>query len=207
VALRSLTVKDAAYFELLAGAGANIVRAAHMLEKMFEVWPEDTGLARDILKAEQEGDRITQEIVRKLNSEPSQRLETADVYALATQLDDIVDDIEEAADFMGLYKIEAPMDQGYALTRILARSCEQLSAALTNLREFEDLEAYLVEIHRLENEGDRVWREALASLFSDGIDPMVVIRWKDIFGVLERAIDSTETSAHLIESITVKQSS
>jgi predicted phosphate transport protein (TIGR00153 family) len=177
-----------------------------MLEKMFEVWPEDTGLARDILKAEQEGDRITQEIVRKLNSEPSQRLETADVYALATQLDDIVDDIEEAADFMGLYKIEAPMDQGYALTRILARSCEQLSAALTDLREFEDLEGYLVEIHRLENEGDRVWREALASLFSDGIDPMVVIRWKDIFGVLERAIDSTETSAHLIESITVKQS-
>ncbi len=107
---------------------------------------------------------------------------------------------------MGLYKIEAPMDQGYALTKILARSCEQLSAALTNLRGFEDLEGYLVEIHRLENEGDRVWREALASLFSDGIDPMVVIRWKDIFGVLERAIDSTETSAHLIESIVVKQS-
>jgi predicted phosphate transport protein (TIGR00153 family) len=206
VALRSLTAKDAAYFELLAEAGVNIVRAAHLLEKMFEVWPEDTGLARDIFKAEQEGDRITQEIVRKLNAEPMRGLETADVYALATQLDDIVDDIEEAADFMVLYKIEAPMDQGYALTKILARSCEQLSAALTNLRAFQDLEAYLVEIHRLENEGDRVWREALASLFSDGIDPMVVIRWKDIFGVLERAIDSTETSAHLIESIAVKQS-
>ena len=206
MALRSLTAKDAAYFELLAEAGVNIVRAAHMLEKMFEVWPEDTGLARDILKAEHEGDRITQEMVRKLNAAPVRGLETADVYALATQLDDIVDDIEEAADFMGLYKIEAPMDQGYALTKILARSCEQLSAALTNLRGFEDLEAYLVEIHRLENEGDRVWREALASLFSDGVDPMVVIRWKDIFGVLERAIDSTETSAHLIESITVKQS-
>ena len=206
MALRSLTTKDAAYFELLAEAGVNIVRAGHLLEKMFEVWPEDTGLARDILKAEQEGDRITQAIVRKLNAEPVRGLETADVYALATQLDDIVDDIEEAADFMGLYKIEAPMDQGYALTKILARSCEQLSSALTNLRGFEDLEAYLVEIHRLENEGDRVWREALASLFSDGIDPMVVIRWKDIFGVLERAIDSTETSAHLIESIVVKQS-
>ena len=206
MALRSLTAKDAAYFDLLAGAGANIVRAAHMLEKMFEVWPEDTGLAREIFKAEQEGDRITQEIVRKLNAEPMRGLDTSDVYELATQLDDIVDDIEETADFMGLYKIEAPMDQGYALTKILARSCEQLSAALTNLRGFEDLEGYLVEIHRLENEGDRVWREALASLFSDGIDPMVVIRWKDIFGVLERAIDSTETSAHLIESIVVKQS-
>ena len=204
--LRSLTAKDSAYFELLAEAGVNIVNAAHMLEKMFEDWPEDTGLAREILKAESEGDRITQEIVRKLNTEPVKVLDSADVYALATQLDDIVDDIEETADFMGLYKIEAAMDQGYALTQILARSCEQVSGALTDLRGFEDLERYLVEIHRLENEGDRVWREALASLFSDGIDPMVVIRWKDIFGTLERAIDSTETSAHLIESIAVKQS-
>jgi uncharacterized protein len=206
VALRSLTARDTAFFDLLAEAGVNIVHAARMLEQMFEIWPEDTGLARDILKAEQEGDRITQEIVRRLNLEPARVLESAEVYALATQLDDIVDDVEEAADFMGLYKIEAPMDQGHALAQILARSCEQLSAALTDLRAFEDLERYWVEIHRLENEGDRVWREALASLFSDGIDPMVVIRWKDIFGVLERAIDSTETSAHLIESIAVKRS-
>jgi predicted phosphate transport protein (TIGR00153 family) len=206
VPLRSVTSKDAVFFELLAEAGVNIDRAARMLEQMFEVWPEDRGLARDILKAEQEGDRITQEIVRRLNVDPVRGFETADVYNLATQLDDIVDDIEEAADFMGLYKIEAPMDQGYALTKILAESCEQISGALTNLRGFRDLEHYLVEIHRLENEGDRVGREALASLFSDGIDPMVVIRWKDIFGVLERAIDSTETAAHLIESIAVKQS-
>jgi predicted phosphate transport protein (TIGR00153 family) len=206
VPLRSVTSKDAVFFELLAEAGVNIDRAARMLEQMFEVWPEDRGLARDILKAEQEGDRITQEIVRRLNVDPVRGFETADVYNLATQLDDIVDDIEEAADFMGLYKIEAPMDQGYALTKILAESCEQISGALGNLRGFKDLEHYLVEIHRLENEGDRVWREALASLFSDGIDPMVVIRWKDIFGVLERAIDSTETAAHLIESIAVKQS-
>lgn len=206
MARRSALRKDSAYFELLAEAGVNISNAAQMLERMFEVWPEDTGLAREILKAEHEGDRITQEVVRKLNAQSVRALESADVYALATQLDDIVDDIEETADFMVLYKIEAPMDQGYTLTQILARSCEALSAALTNLPGFEDLDRHLVEIHRLENEGDRVWREALASLFSDGIDPMVVIRWKDIFGVLERAIDSTETSAHMIESIAVKQS-
>jgi uncharacterized protein len=206
VPLRPSKSKDAVFFELLAEAGANAVRAARLLEKMFEVWPEDTGLARDILKAEQEGDRITQEIVRRLNLEPVRGLESADVYSLATQLDDIVDDIEEAADFMGLYKIEAPMDQGYALTKILAQSCEEVSGALTNLRGFRDLEPYWVEIHRLENEGDRVWREALASLFSNGIDPMVVIRWKDIFGLLERAIDSTETAAHTIEAIAVKHS-
>jgi hypothetical protein len=203
----SLVPRDRVFFDLFVEAGENTLRAAQLLKEMLETWPDDPGgLARDILKAEQEGDRITQEIVRRLNVDPVRGFETADVYNLATQLDDIVDDIEEAADFMGLYKIEAPMDQGYALTKILAESCEQISGALGNLRGFKDLEHYLVEIHRLENEGDRVWREALASLFSDGIDPMVVIRWKDIFGVLERAIDSTETAAHLIESIAVKQS-
>jgi uncharacterized protein Yka (UPF0111/DUF47 family) len=173
---------------------------------MFETWPEDTGIARDILKAEQEGDRITQAIVRRLNIEPAKGLDSADVYALATQLDDIIDDIEEAADFMGLFQIEAPMEQGHTLAQILAQSCEQVSGLLTNLRAFKDLEPHWVEIHRLENEGDRVWREALASLFSNGIDPMVVIRWKDIFGLLERAIDSTETAAHTIEAIAVKHS-
>ncbi|MGZ5312260.1 MAG: DUF47 domain-containing protein [Solirubrobacterales bacterium] len=204
MARRSALRKDSAYFELLAEAGVNISNAAQMLERMFEVWPEDTGLAREILKAEQEGDRITQAIVKRLNVEPVRFLDGGDVYALATQLDDIVDDIEETADFMSLYKIEAPMDQGYALAGILAEASHHVSETLTNLSGFEDLERHWIEIHRLENEGDRVWREALASLFSNGIDPMVVIRWKDIFGVLERAIDSTETAAHRIEAIAVK---
>ena len=193
MALRSVTSRDAAYFDLLAESGANILWGANLLVHMFDTWPEERGVTRDILKAEQEGDRITQEIVRRLNIEPP-------------KLDDIIDDIEEAADFMGLYQIEAPMEQAHDLATILAHSCEQVSGLLSDLRGFKDLERYWVEIHRLENEGDRVWREALASLFSNGIDPMVVIRWKDIFGLLERAIDSTETAAHTIEAIAVKHS-
>jgi uncharacterized protein Yka (UPF0111/DUF47 family) len=204
VALRSVTSRDAAYFDLLAESGTNLLRGAKLLEHMFDTWPEESGVARDILKAEQEGDRITQEIVRRLNVEPPKGVESTDLYALATQLDDIIDDTEEAADFMGLFGIEAPMEQAYELSSILAQSCEQVSGLLTDLRGFKDLERYWIEIHRLENEGDRVWREALASLFSNGIDPMVVIRWKDIFGLLERAIDSTETAAHTIEAIAVK---
>lgn len=202
----ALRARDAVFFDLLAEAGTNIANAATMLENMFEVWPEDKGLARDILKAEQEGDRITQEIVRRLNSSSVRSMDGSDVYALATQLDDIVDDAEEAADFMVLYGIEAPMEQAHELAGILAASCEQIRLALNNLSSFEALEPLLIEVHRLENEGDRVWREALAALFSTGIDPMVVIRWKDVFGVLERAIDSTETAAHTIEAIVVKQS-
>jgi uncharacterized protein len=204
VPLRSATAKDTAFFELLAEAGANIERAGELLERMLQDWPEESGLARDILKAEQEGDRITQEIIRRLNTEKPRAIDGSDVYALATQLDDIVDDIEEAADFMNLYAIEAPMEQGHALATILRQSCTQVRGALTDLRDFGDLEHYWIEIHRLENEGDRVWREAVAALFSTGIDPMVVIRWKDIFGVLERAIDSTETAAHTIEGISVR---
>ena len=203
---RSATSRDSVYFDALAEAGTNILRAAQLLEHMFDTWPEDRGVARDILKAEQEGDRITQDIVRRLNADPPRGLDSAEIYALATQLDDIVDDIEEAADFMGLFAIEAPMEQAHVLSTVLAQSCEQVSGLLTDLRGFENLERYWVEIHRLENEGDRVWREALASLFSNGIDPMVVIRWKDIFGLLERAIDSTETAAHKIEAIAVKHS-
>jgi uncharacterized protein len=206
VALRGVTSRDSAYFDALAEAGANILRGAKLLEQMFDTWPEESGVARDILKAEQEGDRITQDIVRRLNVEPPKALDSAEVYALATQLDDIIDDIEEAADFMGLFAIEAPMEQAHILSNVLAQSCEQVSGLLNDLRGFKDLERYWVEIHRLENEGDRVWREALASLFSNGIDPMVVIRWKDIFGLLERAIDSTETAAHKIEAIAVKHS-
>ena len=205
VALRGVTSRDSAYFDALAEAGANILRGAKLLEQMFDTWPEESGLARDILKAEQEGDRITQEIVRRLNVEPPKGLDSAEVYALATQLDDIIDDIEEAADFMGLFAIEAPMEQAHVLANVLAQSCEQVSGLLNDLRGFKDLERYWVEIHRLENEGDRVWREALASLFSNGIDPMVVIRWKDIFESLEAAVDACETAANVLEGIAIKQ--
>ncbi len=204
--LKGGAARDVPFFDLLAEAGANLESVSGLLVRLFETWPEDEGIAREILKAEQEGDRITQAVVKRLNSEKPNSIDSADLYALVTQLDDVADDIEEVADFMALYKIEAPMDQGKVLAEVLAASCTELAAALSGLRTGEDLEQRWIEIHRLENEGDRVWREALASLFSDGIDPMVVIRWKDIFGVLERAIDATETAAHHIESIVVKRS-
>ena len=206
MAALSLVPRDKAFFDLFVEAGENTLRAARLLKEMLEAWPDDGGLSRDILKAEQEGDRITHDIVRRLNSTFVTPIDREDIYALATQLDDVVDDIEETADFLGLYKIEAPMDQATQLADVLVKSCEQLSGALENLRGFKDLEHYWIEIHRLENDGDRISRDAVASLFANGIDPMVVIRWKDIFAVLERAIDSTETAAHILEGIVIKNS-
>jgi uncharacterized protein len=201
----SLIPRDRAFFDLFVEAGENALRSARLLQEMLEKWPDDPGgLARDVLKAEQEGDRITHDIVQRLNTTFVTPIDREDIYGLATKLDDIVDYVEEAADFLGLYQIEAPMEQAQAMADVLVRSCEQVSGALGDLRSFKDLDHYWIEIHRLENDCDRISRDAVASLFANGIDPMVVIRWKDIFAVLERAIDATETVAHILEGIVIK---
>ena len=202
----SLLPRDSAFFELFVEAGQNTLNAARLLDEMMGSWPDDSGLGREILKAEQEGDRIIHDIVQRLNSTFVTPIDREDIYGLATQMDDIVDYTEEAADLLGLYKIEAPMEQAQALTRVLVAACEQLAAGLEELRGFKGLDKYWIEIHRLENEGDRISRDAVASLFSNGIDPMVVIRWKDMFAVLENAIDATETAAQIIEGIVIKNS-
>jgi uncharacterized protein len=206
VARFSLLPRDRTFFDLFIQAGQNSVRAAKLLDEMMHTWPESKGLSREIVIAEQEGDRITHEIVKRLNSTFVTPIDREDIYALATQMDDIVDFTEEAADFLGLYKIEAPMEQAQALTKVLVASCEQLAMGLEQLPTFKDLDKYWIEIHRLENDGDRISRDAVASLFSNGIDPMVVIRWKDMFAVLEEAIDATETAAQIIEGIVIKNS-
>ncbi len=204
VAVSSLVSRDRVFFDLFHQAGQNTLRAARMLQDMLQQWPDDTGLAREILLAEQEGDKITHDIIRQANTRSATAIDTEDIYALATRVDDVVDFTEETADFMGLYQIEAPMEQAQAMADVLVKSCEQLAAALADLRGFEGLEQYWIEIHRLENDGDRLYRDAVAALFANGIDPMVVIRWKDIFTVLERAIDATETAAHILEGIVIK---
>jgi predicted phosphate transport protein (TIGR00153 family) len=202
----SLLPRDQTYFDLFIQAGQNSLQAARLLDRMMDTWPDDEGLGREVLKAEQEGDRITHDIIRRLNTTFVTPIDREDIYGLATQMDDIVDFTEEAADFLALYKIEAPMAQAQALTKVLVQACEQLAAALEHLPDFKDLDRYWIEIHRLENEGDRISRDAVASLFSNGIDPMVVIRWKDMFAVLENAIDATETAAQIIEGIVIKNS-
>jgi predicted phosphate transport protein (TIGR00153 family) len=204
VPLPSLVPRDRAFFDLLNRAGQNTLRSAQLLKQMLEGWPDSRELGREILLAEQEGDRITHEIVHRVNTTFVTPIDGGDLHTLASQIDDIVDYIEETADFMGLYRIEAPMEQSLAMADVLVQSCEQLAQALEHLHGFKDLDAYWIEIHRLENEGDRLYRDAVASLFANGIDPMFVIRWRDIFLRLERAVDATETAAHILEGIVIK---
>jgi uncharacterized protein len=206
VARFSLLPRDRTFFDLFIEAGQNTVHAARLLDQMMSVWPDAGSLSQEILNAEQEGDRITHDIVRRLNSTYVTPIDREDIYGLATQMDDIVDFTEEAADYLGLYQIEAPMEQAGALTKVLVEATEQLAEGLEHLVDFKDLDKYWIEIHRLENEGDRISRDAVASLFSNGIDPMVVIRWKDMFAVLEEAIDATETAAQILEGIVIKNS-
>jgi uncharacterized protein len=196
--------QDRTFFDLFAQGGGNSVRAAKLLQEMLAGWPDSADLAREILLAEQEGDRITHELAQRANSTFVTPIDAEDIYSLAGNIDDIVDQIEETADFMGLYRIEAPMDQSLAMAEVLVKSCEQLAALLENMRGYKDLNKYWVEIHRLENDGDRLFREAFASLFAGGSDPMMVIRWRDIFLRLERAIDATEAAATVVESIAMK---
>ena len=198
--------RDRVYFELFEEAGQNILQACELLDRMLSHYPDSKDLARDILLCEQEGDRITHDIIDRLNHTFVTPIEREDILALASALDDIVDYTEEVADYLGLYKIEAPMDQAIRLAHVLLAAARQVSEAIPRLRGFRDISHYTVEINRLENEGDRITREAVASLFDTGIDPMVVIRWKDLFERLEAAIDAAEKVANILEGIVIKNS-
>jgi predicted phosphate transport protein (TIGR00153 family) len=196
--------RERGFFDYFEEAGSNIHRAADLLDQLFHSWPDRRELSREIVVCEQEGDRITHDIIQKLNATFVTPIEREDILQLASALDDVVDEIEEAADYLGLYRIEAPMEQSLLLCHVLHQATRQIDEALPRLRDFRDLRHYTVEVNRLENEGDRIVRGAIASLFDGGIDPMVVIRWKDIYDRLEEAIDACERVANILEGIVIK---
>lgn len=198
---------DPQLLSLFEESGHNVQRSALLLRDLLADYPEQAGLSRDILLCEQEGDRIVHDILHRLAERGSRRtrLDSADVHALAGALDDIVDFSEEAADRLSLYAVEAPMEQAQELTEVLVSAAEQVATSLRGLRNGLDVGPQLVEIHRLENEGDRLQRAAIAGLFVAGIDPMIVIRWKDIFDTLESAVDACETVANVLEGMTLKR--
>ena len=203
---RVFTPRDHIYFELFEEAGQNILTAADLLDRLLADYPDNKELAEEIRVCEHEGDRITHDIINRLNHTFVTPIDREDILALSSALDDIVDYTEEVADYLGLYKIEAPMDQAIKLAHVLKAASSQIAEAIPMLRGFRDISQYTVEINRLENEGDRISRDAVAALFDGGIDPMVVIRWKDVFERLEAAIDATERVANILEGIVIKNS-
>jgi hypothetical protein len=201
---RVLRGADQEFFDLFEQAGENMLVAAGLLERMLAGYPDSKDLATDIRDCEQRGDQIVHALIGRLNHTYVTPIDREDILELTSALDDIVDFIEEVADYLGLYKIEAPMEQAQRLAGILAAATTQIAQAIPLVRGFKDISSHTVEAHRLENEGDRVVREAVAALFEGATDPMVVIRWKDIFERLENAIDATEKAAYILEGIVIK---
>jgi predicted phosphate transport protein (TIGR00153 family) len=192
------------YFALFEEAGSNVLRAAELLDELLAAYPDRKELAGEILEAEHDGDRITHDLIQHLNQTFVTPIDREDIYLLASALDDIVDYTEEVADYLGLYQVEAPMVQAQQMAHVLVRACSQIAQALPLLKGFRDISQHTIEINRLENEGDRLIRGALGALFNNGIDPMIVIRWKDLFERLESAIDATEQVANIMENIVIK---
>lgn len=195
---------QAEIFELLRVAGRNARTAAAHVDTLMRTWPDDSGLRREISECEEEGDRVTHKIVNRLRVSKMTPFDREDIYALAGAIDDVVDDIEEASEQLATKHVEAPMEQAQDLAGVLRDCGRELGAALDDLEALEGIDEHLAEIRRLEQEGDQIYRGALASLFDNAIDPMFVLRWKDIYAALEEAIDRCRSAANSIESIVVK---
>ena len=194
---------EAGVLDLFEQSGRIVQRATVLLRDLLVDWPERRELAVELVDCEHAGDRVAHDIIHRLKDGRSRRsgIDPRDGYELATALDDIVDHAEHTADMLGLYGVEATMEHSCMLAEVLVAAGGEVSAALQALRAGTDVAPHLVELHRLENEGDRLSRDAIASLFVAGIDPMVVIRWKDIFESLEATADACERVAHVLEGI------
>jgi predicted phosphate transport protein (TIGR00153 family) len=191
--------------DLLGRAGRNVEHATALLRELMRVWPDGGEKRAELVDLEHENDAVTHDIYHHLAARPAVPLERSDVLALASGLDDVIDYTEEASDFLGLYRVDAPMDQAIALTDTLAAAGREVAAALASLDDLPGALPHLIEIKRLENEGDRLLREGLTALFEGGVDPMVVIRWKDIFERVEEGIDACDRVAHVLRGIAVKR--
>ena len=190
---------------MLGAAGRNVELATRVLNELMRAWPDGREKRVELVDIEHDNDSVTHAIYLHLHTRPAVPFERADVLALVSGLDDIVDLSEEVADFLGLYRVDAPMDQAIALTETLAGAGRQVAAALDSLDDLRDATPHLLEIKRLENDGDRLLREGLTALFEGGVDPMVVIRWKDIFERVEDGIDACDRVAHVLRGIAVKR--
>jgi len=199
-----LILREEKFYELFVDDARNVLAGARLLEQFFRNYPERERIASQLRDTEHAGDQISHDIGHKLERTFVTPFDREDIHALISGLDDIIDFIEEVADTCILDNIEEPTPYAVAQSEIIVRQCEQLAEGLGQLRTFKNLDRYWIEVHRLENEGDRVVRQAMAELFKNGQDPLEVIKWKDVYSLLEKAIDACEDAANVIERIVVK---
>ncbi|MGE5619606.1 MAG: DUF47 domain-containing protein [Sphingomonadaceae bacterium] len=195
------------FFELFEEDAKNLLAGAKLLRELMDRYDQAPRLVKKLESLEHEGDRITHDLFAELNRTFVTPLDREDIHALAAAMDSVLDQMDAAADTMVLYGVDRPTDQAKLLTDIIVDSAEQLYqavAVLRSRRNIREMLVYCVEINRLENEADEVRRQVLASLFREESDVIKIIKWKEIYELLEKATDCCEDVADVLQTIVLK---
>jgi len=200
----SFIPKEENFFKLFDESAYNIHKAAILMKEMVDNYTLAEAKAKEIFDVEYEGDRITHEIIRTLNKTFITPIDREDIYNLASKLDDVLDFIEGVTDRLIIYKIEEPTPECCKLVDLILRMSEVLTWSISNLKDLGHVYDHCIEINRLENEADRITRDAIVRLFEEEKDPIAVIKWKEIYEKLEDTTDSCEDVANILESIVLK---
>ena len=200
-----LIPREESFFDLFEELARKVQEGADALLDLLENYSDLDQKAGRVLDLEHEGDELTHEVMRRLNTSFITPFDREDIHRLASNLDDVLDHIEATAEYLQLHKIEQPLPQMVQLCKTLATAAGITASAMPGLRKMKNLETYWIEINRLENEGDRSYRRTIAELFSGDYKAMDVLKWKDIIEEIETAIDRLEDVANTIEGIVLKQ--
>ena len=200
-----LIPREESFFDLFEEMAGKVQQGAEGLLDLLRDYRDLDIKAGRVVDIEHEGDEITHEMIRRLNTTFVTPFDREDIHRLASSLDDVLDHVEAAAEYLQLHKIQSPLPQMLALAEILQKAAAITATAMPALRKMKGLEEYWVEINRLENDGDRAYRRTIAELFSGDYKAMDVLKYKDIIEEIEQAIDRLEDVANTVESIVMKQ--
>lgn len=200
-----LIPREESFFDLFEQMAGTVRSGAEELLDVLKNYSEVDKRTTRILDIEHEGDEITHEVIRRLNTTFITPFDREDIHRLASNLDHVLDHCEAAAEYLQLHKIDKPLSQMISLAETLAKAAATTADAMPSLRKMKGLDPYWVEINRLENEGDRLYRRTIADLFSGEYGAMDVLKYKDIIEEIEAAIDRLEDVANTIEGIVLKQ--
>lgn len=201
----SLFPKEPAFFDLFNNSADNAVEGAQLYLEMCERYEDPAATHKLIREKEHQGDEYTHEIIRHLNTTFVTPFDREDIHELATGLDDIMDFVEAAADIFILHQIEQPTESAIEQARVLLKITQEVAACVHGLRKFKGLEQHWENINTIENEGDRVYRRAVADLFSGDYKALNVLKLKELYEQAEEAIDACEKVANTLEAIVLKQ--
>jgi hypothetical protein len=198
--------KEIDFFEIFDRAALNVTKAATLLVSLMENFDNVDARAKEIYEVEQDGDMLTHDIMKKLNKTFITPIDREDLHALASSLDDVLDLIWASVDRLSVFKITEPTKEAVAMSKDLLTTAEVIHKAIKKLKEkdYSYVQEYCIEINRLENRVDRDFRDALGALFNDVKDPILIIKWKEIYEHLEDASDKCEDVANVLESIVLK---